>query len=267
MRSSLSQDIADPRQLALAFVERVAGLRSPAVVAEHFQKLVQRLGWSNVVCVQFDEMGAPDPGSLLMCTRPEAWVREYVARGYFHVDPICRALARTDVPFTWAEAVGGRRLDPEEEEVMQHAAGYGMDCGFVVPIFDAGGEFGVVSIGGKGKAPCRAERTALTMAATLAHCRLSVLAARARERAIGLTERERECLMWIAEGKSDWQIGRILDISAKTVNYHVENVKRKLGVATRVQAVVMALRHARSGPARGERPVAADATRIALNRS
>lgn len=57
-----------------------------------------------------------------------------------------------------------------------------------------------------------------------------------------LTEREITCLKWIAEGKSDWQIGVILSISAKTVNYHVENAKRKLGVATRIQAVVVAIR-------------------------
>jgi DNA-binding CsgD family transcriptional regulator len=49
-------------------------------------------------------------------------------------------------------------------------------------------------------------------------------------------------LEWIATGKSDWQIGQILDISNKTVNYHAENLKRKYGVATRIQVVVAALR-------------------------
>lgn len=59
---------------------------------------------------------------------------------------------------------------------------------------------------------------------------------------MNLTNREMEVLSWIASGKSDWQIGQILKISQKTVNYHVENVKRKYGVATRVQAVVEAMR-------------------------
>lgn len=59
---------------------------------------------------------------------------------------------------------------------------------------------------------------------------------------MSLTRRECEVLDWIAQGKSDWQIGQILSISAKTVNYHVENTKRKLGVATRIQAVVAAIR-------------------------
>ena len=59
---------------------------------------------------------------------------------------------------------------------------------------------------------------------------------------MSLTRRECQVLDWIAQGKSDWQIGQILSISAKTVNYHAENAKRKLGVATRIQAVIAAIR-------------------------
>ena len=55
-----------------------------------------------------------------------------------------------------------------------------------------------------------------------------------------LTPREREIIGWVALGKPDWQIGRILMISPKTVNYHVETAKRKLGAATRGQAVAIA---------------------------
>ena len=55
------------------------------------------------------------------------------------------------------------------------------------------------------------------------------------------TPREIEVLSWIAKGKSDWQVGQILLISAKTVNYHVERTKQKLRVATRMQAVLAAI--------------------------
>jgi DNA-binding CsgD family transcriptional regulator len=57
-----------------------------------------------------------------------------------------------------------------------------------------------------------------------------------------MTARESEVLGWVAAGKSDWAIGQILNISGKTVNFHVENAKRKLGVGTRVQAVIAAMR-------------------------
>lgn len=57
------------------------------------------------------------------------------------------------------------------------------------------------------------------------------------------TPRELEVIRWIAKGKSDWEIGEILFISRKTVNYHVERAKRKLRVATRTQAVLVAEKH------------------------
>jgi DNA-binding CsgD family transcriptional regulator len=63
-----------------------------------------------------------------------------------------------------------------------------------------------------------------------------------------VTARESEVLGWVAAGKSDWAIGRILNISGKTVNFHVENAKRKLGVGTRVQAVLLATRNGLIGP-------------------
>ena len=53
-----------------------------------------------------------------------------------------------------------------------------------------------------------------------------------------LSAREVEIVYWISIGKSDWDIGQILGISPKTVNYHVEKVKRKYAVSTRIQAIV-----------------------------
>ena len=55
-----------------------------------------------------------------------------------------------------------------------------------------------------------------------------------------LSRREIEVLTWVAEGKSSTVIGTLLGISARTVNFHVENAVRKLGAANRSQAAVFA---------------------------
>jgi DNA-binding CsgD family transcriptional regulator len=57
-----------------------------------------------------------------------------------------------------------------------------------------------------------------------------------------LSAREAECLRWVALGKTDSEIAIILSISPRTARFHIENAKRKLHVATRVQAVAEALR-------------------------
>jgi DNA-binding CsgD family transcriptional regulator len=55
-----------------------------------------------------------------------------------------------------------------------------------------------------------------------------------------LTRRQRECLAWVEQGKSSTDIGAILGLSPETVNEHVGEACRRLGVRTRVQAVVTA---------------------------
>lgn len=57
-----------------------------------------------------------------------------------------------------------------------------------------------------------------------------------------LSEREATILSWAAAGKTDAEIGSLLKISARTVRFHTDNAKRKLGVATRIQAITEALR-------------------------
>jgi DNA-binding CsgD family transcriptional regulator len=44
-----------------------------------------------------------------------------------------------------------------------------------------------------------------------------------------LTSQELECLRWCKEGKTNWEIGEILTISEKTVEFHLSNSMRKLG--------------------------------------
>lgn len=53
----------------------------------------------------------------------------------------------------------------------------------------------------------------------------------------GLTRRQLEIAHWLVVGKTDWEIGKILRISHKTVNDHVEKMKSRYGVHSRNQFV------------------------------
>lgn len=56
-----------------------------------------------------------------------------------------------------------------------------------------------------------------------------------------VTERERQILAWVREGKSNQQIGELLGISPLTVKNHVQKVLRKLTASNRAQAVAKAM--------------------------
>ena len=57
-----------------------------------------------------------------------------------------------------------------------------------------------------------------------------------------LSIREQDCLYWAAQGKTSWEIGCILNISERTVNFHIANTCDKLHVRTRQAAITAAIR-------------------------
>lgn len=57
-----------------------------------------------------------------------------------------------------------------------------------------------------------------------------------------LTGREADVMLWIANGKTNREIGQILDMSPRTVNKHLEQVFRKLGVENRTAAAAAAIK-------------------------
>ncbi|MBN8950158.1 MULTISPECIES: helix-turn-helix transcriptional regulator [unclassified Rhizobium] len=63
------------------------------------------------------------------------------------------------------------------------------------------------------------------------------------EREFDLTERELECLFWIAEGKTSDEIAMILGISRNTINNYITSVMRKTATKTRSEAIAFAVRN------------------------
>lgn len=114
--------------------------------------------------------------------------------------------------------------------------------GLVVPIYRAGQPVAAANFGG-----AKPDTTPLTRAS------LQVVAHAAMDRSIELRDgtssvvntlspREAQCLRHVAIGRSDMEIGRLLGISPRTVRFHVDGAKTKLGASTRIQAVAKALR-------------------------
>ncbi|HEX2531105.1 MAG TPA: autoinducer binding domain-containing protein [Burkholderiaceae bacterium] len=61
------------------------------------------------------------------------------------------------------------------------------------------------------------------------------------ESTVLMTMREKEVLRWTAEGKTAYEIGQILSVSERTVNFHINNVVVKLRASNKTQAAVKAV--------------------------
>jgi DNA-binding NarL/FixJ family response regulator len=79
------------------------------------------------------------------------------------------------------------------------------------------------------------------MLATIIHARLARVArTEVWPRLVELNGREIETLTWAARGKTSADIALILGLSKRTVDFHIDNARTKLGVATRIEAVIKA---------------------------
>ena len=75
-----------------------------------------------------------------------------------------------------------------------------------------------------------------------------------------MTERETEVVALIARGLQTKQVARILDISPKTADHHIQNAYAKIGISTRAAATLFAMEHGLVVP--GELPMGKPARRF-----
>jgi DNA-binding NarL/FixJ family response regulator len=57
---------------------------------------------------------------------------------------------------------------------------------------------------------------------------------------VNMSDREVEALTWAARGKTSAEIATILDLSKRTVDFHIDNARVKLGATTRIEAAIKA---------------------------
>jgi DNA-binding response OmpR family regulator len=79
------------------------------------------------------------------------------------------------------------------------------------------------------------------MLATIINARLAGVARSSLwPKSVALNDREVEVLTWVARGKTSSEIALILDLTKRTIDFHIDNARAKLGAATRTEAVLKA---------------------------
>lgn len=174
---------------------------------------------------------------------PVNWRRAYEEQRYVQRDPTVRHALSSHLPLLWtAEFFASQSA----ADLHEHARQFGLRVGLTLPIRAADRSVGLLSlatadakIGGDGAVEVLAQ--ARLLADYLHEAAQRLLAPRTRLTEGLLSARECECLHWAAAGKTSWEIGRILSLSERTVNFHIGNAMRKLEVTTRGQALAKAL--------------------------
>jgi LuxR family quorum sensing-dependent transcriptional regulator len=233
---------------ALDFIEAA---ESTASLEEFQRKLTATLikfgvsQYTLMALIARSENGARLPIPLSRGTSRE-WAERYGARSYFNSDIVIHTAIRQSAPFTWDD-LDKRKLSSSAKTVFDEGRDLmKVDSSLVIPTHDAKGFAGFISLFFAGSTPDDGMRKALKLIAIYAMEKAKELHGLEPESAgwdqpCPLTPRQREALAFSAMGKTDWEIGTILGIAEKTANHHFEGAKRQLKVATRAQAVAVAV--------------------------
>jgi len=172
---------------------------------------------------------------------PEEFSERWLSQGYVMHDPILRYALSYRAAFTWREAYEyatryGRRIFDEAED-------FGLKDGIAIPVIVGDYPTGLVSLVHPKPNFTAGEIAHIQLVCIHGYTRmLRIINAEKKDRTNALTVREIDVLHYVAAGKTNWEIGKILEISEDTIKMHMKNITRKLDAANRAHSVALGIR-------------------------
>jgi DNA-binding CsgD family transcriptional regulator len=226
-------------------IERICKMERLAQGHEVLRAALADYGLEHVAYAAINLPAATDNRPLIAVTYAAEWQKHYLQAGYVNLDPIVRAGMGGILPVDW-ETID--RSDPLILRFFGEAQEFRIGSrGLSFPVRGRHGEFALFSVT---SAVSEAEwrrlkgahmRDFMMLAYYFHSWAIKAEGLDDNEAVARLSMREKDCLRWRAMGKSDWEIGQILAISERTVKFHLECARSKLGASNTVHAVARAM--------------------------
>lgn len=171
---------------------------------------------------------------------PDAFIQKYLDPEVFENDPIPDYVIKIGQAMSWQQAVASVKLPALQKDLFKTIANSGLVDGIFLPLFGPNGKnsFTSLLVDDRIKLSDKLLIEEIINISQFAHRKTCLLINRDRTITTRLSKRESEVIYWIARGKSNQDIGSILDISLGTVDTYVRRLYSKLEVNDRISAVL-----------------------------
>ena len=227
-----------------AFVRDVSCVVSEAELAGLLEEISADMGFHYFALThRVDILRAPQP-AIRLHNYPLQWVDYFDEERLGPSDPVHRASHLTSVGFAWSKLPQMIHLTPRDRMVLEAAGVNGIGDGFTVPAHVPGESNGSCSFATRTGQPVLDEHLPI---AQLVGAFAFEAARRVWRMRAGplpaphLTDRQRDCVVWAARGKSDWEIAQILGVGHETVIRHLKQARERYGVTKRTMLAVSTL--------------------------
>ncbi len=216
-------------------------IESEHTLFEMIASLARDLGFDH--CCYGLRMPLPltQPKTVMFNNYPTGWEERYQEKNYLAIDPTVQHGMRSLLPVIWSDS-----LFAPAPELWEDARSFGLQIGWAQASRDVNGVSGLLTLARSGESISEAElqdkERRMMWFTQVAHLEMSRLLANKMlpETSVQLSSREVEVLQWTGDGKTSAEISEILNISERTVNFHIGNAMSKLNAANKAAAVVRA---------------------------
>lgn len=172
---------------------------------------------------------------------PEWWDKTYLENNYVHIDPFAQMALKKTGPYRWSECYDN--LTPAQEAMIADSKKHGLNFGINFPMHSTKGGLGVVLFGAKADFDFPADDLIfLEILARYSYDQISKILGEPAEIAqLTLSERERDILTLVAQGKTNWEIGAILELSEYSVRDYLKDLSKRMQTSNRTHSVTRAI--------------------------
>jgi LuxR family quorum-sensing system transcriptional regulator CciR len=228
-----------------AFVRDLARTTSESELTDLLSDISREMGFSHFALTHHvDIRRAPQP-AIRVHNYPSEWVEYFDDQKLGVSDPVHRASHLTSIGFPWSRLDELLALTARDREVLDLAERRGLGDGFTVPANVPGESNGSCSFAVQAGGHLAEEHLPMAQLVGAFAFEAARRLCRVRDGSLAppprLTDRQRDCVVWAARGKSDWEISRILGISEETVIQYLKRARERYGVTKRTQLAIRAL--------------------------
>ncbi|WP_395610472.1 LuxR family transcriptional regulator [Pseudomonas sp. B22129] len=199
------------------------------------------MGFEHCCFMTFPQLTNNQTEPIEFSNYPNEWTSTYKKAHFFHTDPVVAHCRRNVFPVVWKEEVFS-----SEPNLWDLAQSFGVDVALTQSVHDFQGVCSMLTLGrSKGAVTPEELYEKAGQVLWLCHAMHAVVAQSFADTpsikpSCKLTCREIEILRWSAMGKTAEEVGKIMSITPRTVVFHLAGASRKLGVNSKIAAVLRA---------------------------
>jgi len=188
--------------------------------------------------------GFKEFNSVINVSYSNDWLYTYGKNGYAGVDPVLRSLLSSFKTQLWKQTYS-KISSPRQLEFIEEARSVGLTHGITTGMLERNRGFATFFsfAGGDAVGTNRFVGLLEYLVPSLHQILMANTHTPLFNRVKGLSPREQTVLLWMKEGKTNWEIARIVGVTERTVRFHVEGIFMKLDASSRTQAVAVAMEH------------------------